>query len=154
VSELSWIGIVIYGLTILALALLAGVTIGPVRPSFKGREYLIKRVSIGILVVSAGYWSGTVPYVGRYYDHSDKLAYPTNIEEVADLGIYLREHHLRIESIERELKEQREESRELQKHYELVLQLAFFAVLYLSSILIFKKGDPPNDHAIRLNLHE
>ncbi len=66
--------------------------------SLKGREDLIKRVLIGILVISAAYWWATVPYAGRYDDSSDELAYPANGEEVADPGKYLREHHLRTGS--------------------------------------------------------
>jgi hypothetical protein len=153
-SELSWIGIGIYGLTLIALALLAAVMTAPLRESLRGHEDLIKRASIGVLVISAGYWWVTVPYSGSYDDFSDKLAYPTKGEEVADPGKYLREYHSRIGSLERDLKEQREESRQLRNHYELVLQLAFFAFLYLSSVLIFKKGDPSSDDPIKLDLHE
>lgn len=109
----------------MAIVLYTNAVTGSLRQSLKGREDLIKRVSIGILVVSVGYWYMTVPYAGRYYDFSDKPAYPTNGEEISDPGKYLREHHLRIESLERQLKEQREESRQLQNHYQVVLQLAF-----------------------------
>jgi hypothetical protein len=126
----------------MALALLAGVKTGPVRQSLKGSEDLIKRVLIGILVISAAYWWATVPYAGRYDESSDELAYPASGEEVADAGKYLREHHLWIGSLERELEEQREEFSQLRNHYELVLSLAFFAAVYFSSILIFKKRDP------------
>ncbi|MEP7147926.1 MAG: hypothetical protein ABI857_03495 [Acidobacteriota bacterium] len=138
-AELGWIGIGIYGLTLIALALLSSVMIGPVRPRLKEHQDLIKRVSVGILVISAGYWWLIVPYERRYYDFSDKLEYRTSGEEVANTGEHLREHLRRIESLERELENQREGSRQLRNHYELVLQLAFFAVLYLSSILIFNK---------------
>jgi len=152
-SELSWIGITIYFLSMGAIVLVAVTAAGRLRPGLEPRRELIKKISIGILAVSAGYWFLTVPYAGRYYDFSEKLPYPGSaVETDSGQQKYLGDHHHRIESLERELKMQREESRQLRVHYELVLQLVSYALLYYASMLIFTKRKGSSD-IVKLDLN-
>jgi hypothetical protein len=154
-SELSWIGITIYFLSLAAIVLSAVVAAGQLRPSLQPRRELIKKISVGILVLCAGYWYLTVPYAGVYYDFSDKLRYPgSTVETDREQGKYLGDHHHRIEALERELKIQREEFRELREHYHLLLQLGLYAFIYYASFLIFskRKNDQSSD-IIKLDLN-
>jgi len=152
-SELSWIGITIYFLSMGAIVLLAVTAVGQLRPSLVPRKELIKKIAIGILAISASYWYITVPYAGRYYDFSNKLPYPDSAV-ATDSGQekYLGDHHHRIESLERELKMQREESRELREHYQLVLQLGMYAIIYYASMLIFTRRKESSD-IVKLDLN-
>lgn len=116
---------------------------------------LIKKIALCVVVASAGFWYVTVPYAGRYYDFDESLKYPQNIEDEADKAKYLRDHHHRIEDLERELKRQRDESLQLREHYAIVLYLGFYAILFYGLMSMFgNKENGSTDDLVRLNLDE
>jgi len=152
-AELSWFGVGIYILTVMAIVLWATIATGRLRERLKPDEQLIKKITIGILVVSGGYWYVTVPYAGNYYDFSDHLSYPENLADESVQSKYLGDHHQRIEKLELELKNQREESRKLRDHYQLILQLAWYGLLYFGCMSIFgTKQIGSSEDIIKLDL--
>jgi hypothetical protein len=152
-SELGWPSIVVYVLSSGAIALWAIASRGKMRESLEVHRDLLKKIALGVIVASAGFWYTTVPYAGQFYDFDDNLEFPQNLDSDADKAKYLRDHHHRIEDLERELKQQREESRQLREHYAVVLYLGFYAILFYGVLSIFgNRKDLPPDDIVRLNL--
>ena len=154
-SEFGWPSIIVYLLSVPAIGLWAIASRGKMRASFETRRELFRKVALCVVMASAGFWFATVPYAGYFYDFSDNLDYPGNLESEADRTKYLHDHHQRIEVLERELKQQREESRLLREHYSTALNLGFYTVLMYGAITVFgRKDDGQPDEFVRSSLEK
>ena len=154
-SELGWIGTFVYVATIAALGLLQAVLIG-IGPGLKRHEAPIKVILFGILAVSAGYWWVTVP-VPTNVSIDSPLENRTNqrkSEALTDLGQNVEEQHQKIQSLERKIEVLREDSSKLHRHYELVLGLAVFGIIFTGAGLLFIKTAPPPTDATQLDTSE
>lgn len=142
-----------YVFSVPAIGLWAIASRGKMRASLEPHRELIKKVTLCVVIVSAGFWFVTVPYAGSFYDFHDEREYPSNVESKTDIAKYLGDRYHRIEVLELELKRQREESRQLREHYAVVLYLGFYAILFYGLISIFgSRRDLSQDDIVRLNL--
>src|SRR5690349_346057 len=102
ISELGWPSIIVYLLSVPAIGLWAIAARGKMRASLEPRRELLRKVALCLVMASAGFWFATVPYAGYFYEFSDNLEYPQDLVSQADTAKYLRDHHHRIETLERE----------------------------------------------------
>lgn len=135
----EWLSHFFSFLTILAIMLLA--MMPAVGQNSKLREFYLKKICWGILIVSVSYFYMTLPFVSSYYNFSGKLDYPTAVKSTEEQEKYLKDHHHRIERLEDELKETKEELRENQNHYKFAVHALFYAILYIGIFQILKKRD-------------
>ena len=152
-SDLTAFGLIFYFLSIIAIVILATLANGQVRPAL--RKYPVRKICWGILAVTAGYWFVGVPYVGKYYDFSTKKEFPQAVTEET-VGEVLRDHHGRIEKLERSLEEARTEASQLRDYLQMLLQLLMYGVIFYASQLIFNQrfgsSAGTSDKSIKLDL--
>ena len=142
-EDLSQLGFVVYFLSMAAVIALATLANRRIRPSL--RKYPVKKICWGVLVLCFGYWYVMMPYVGRYYDFSTKLDRPENVESQADITKYLRNDHDRITRLEEEVKRTNDDLRQVFHHYQLLLQLGWYAILYFGCSQI--AGRPKSEYS-------
>ncbi len=133
-SDLGFWGVTTYFFTIIAIAGL--VTLASVKIQKERKAFYLKKILWGMLIISTIYWYLTVPFVGSYYKFSGNLEFPTNLSPEEETK-YIKDHHTRIENLEEELKETKEELDAIQKHYQMLIQFLFYAILYYGVNQIF-----------------
>jgi Na+/melibiose symporter-like transporter len=138
-SSWTWLSYLINFLTILAVMLLA--MMAGTKPTKKVNAFYLKKVCWIILITGMSYWYITVPSVSRYHEFDKKLEYPTNTQLIEEQGNYIREHQRRIDRVESELKETKDELREIKEHYNWVIKALWFGILYFGINQIIKKRD-------------
>src|SRR5262245_15860972 len=106
-SHLSWFGVVVYFLSIFAASLLIATANSPVRKGL-GR-FPLKKIAWGILLVGVMYLYLSIPFVSHYYGSHQQREFPQNPDTDSAKIEVLRDHQLRIENLESELKETKEE---------------------------------------------
>ncbi len=154
-SELTWIGLVFYLFSVISIGLLATSASGKLSERFEPKKELITKISIIMLIASAGYWYLTVPYASQSYDFSSKFSASTDGRVENDTPQYIQDHHSRIERLEDQFKLHSDESRRLREHYELIVQLLFHAVVFFGLMLTFvKNAGRSGDASIKFNLKE
>lgn len=135
----EWLSHFFSFLTTLAIMMLA--MMPAVGQNSKLREFYLKKICWGILIISVSYFYITVPFFSSYYNVSNKLEYPTAVKSTEENEKYLKDHHFRIERLEDELKETKEELKKIQNHYEFAVHALFYAILYIGIFQIMKKRD-------------
>lgn len=151
-SDLFWFAIV-GGLAILIM--IAG-HITARKKSGEERETYIKRFAWACICLLAGYFFLTVPYTGYFFNFGSKLEMVETIENPEQGNKFLKDHHRRLETLERELTETRDELRELRDHYGRLLQNLMIAVFIVgfSKILTFSKPKPDEESRLNLSDHD
>ena len=135
----TWISFLINFLAIFAVMILS--ILASTEPTKKLNSFYLKKVCWIFLIIGVSYWSITAPYVGSYYEFSTKLGYPAAITSIEEQTKYIQEHHHRIERLEGELKETKEELKEFTQHYEWITKVMFYGVLYFGLFQIIKRKD-------------
>lgn len=138
---MDWLGITIYGLSILSICILAAATLGQLRVGLRPYEAIIKKAAFGVLILCAFYWNLSIPSAG-YIPEPEPLPEIKAIESNADVQKYLETQRDKIIFLERELYKQRELSEQLIKHYKDISFLGLLALIYFGSFLIFGKRNP------------
>lgn len=104
---------IIYGLSLMSIMLLGGLS-GNTKitiDKFKNKTLLVKKICLGIFVLTSMYWIITFPYVSSYYNFNDDSDFSSNISAEKQAN-YITENHKRIVSLERELGETKKELQE------------------------------------------
>jgi hypothetical protein len=135
----EWVSYFFNFLMLLAVMILG--TAAGTESKLKLTEFYVKKICWGLLIIGAIYFYTTVPFVGSYFEFSDKLQPPTTIKSVEEQEKYIKDHHFRVESLERELKETKEELKEIRTHYDRIVQIIFYAILYFGIFQILKKNN-------------
>ena len=120
--HIEWYEWIIYFLSLLSVMLLGGLSGKVSKDKFKGKTELIKKISLAVFIVTSMYWIITFPFVSPYYNFSEKSDYPSEISAEKEAN-YIKEHHRRIESLEREVKETKDELKAVVGRINLFLQL-------------------------------
>jgi hypothetical protein len=145
----------IYGLSLLSIMLLGIMSGGTkLKGKFISKTQLVKKICLAVFVVTSIYWIITFPFVGSYYSFPDKSDYPANVSVEKQFD-YTKENHRRIEILERELQETRDELKAFAGRVNLILQLIMYGLIYFGASRIFssnKKDSEENKDTLRLNL--
>jgi hypothetical protein len=106
----------------------------------KIHTYKFALVSFSIITI---YVFLSIPYVGFFYNFGPNEKFPAELNSNEDITKYVKDHHQRIERLERELEEARAESHLFREHYQKLLFLVMLGVLIYSYSQIFssKKDD-------------
>ena len=97
---------------------------------------IIKKICWGIVIISSAYWTITFPHVGSYYDFSNKSEYPAELNADKEAA-YIKEYHQRIENLERETKETKEELRAVRERLDLILGIIMLGIITYGCNQIF-----------------
>lgn len=148
---MDWFEIVAGFFGMLAVSILATANSGNLR---KGLEHIpVKKICWAILIAVGAYWYITVPYIRSYFDSSNKLEFAIPLTD-SDQSKHIRNHETRIDRLEREVKETKEDLQALQKHYRNVVQVGWFAVLYLGLFLILGRKRDSSDGKFNLDSYK
>lgn len=134
---------VIYGLSLFSIILLGSLSTGnKLRNKFKDKTELVKKICLTVFIATSIYWIITFPYVDSYYSFPDKSDYPASVS-VGKQFDYIEENHRRIESLERELQETKDELKAVAGRINLILQIIMHGLIYFGANWIFssKKKD-------------
>lgn len=123
-SDLSWFLVVV---GVIALLMVIGHLTGRNKEPESRKKHLSKFVWAALCLL-IGYFFVTVPYTGYFYQFGSTLEQPQAIESNESAEKYLKNHHHRITTLERELGETREQLRKLRDHYLRILQLVMLFV--------------------------
>lgn len=146
--KIDWFAMIASFFGILAVAILATANSGNLR---KGLEHVpVKKICWAVLIAVGAYWYMTVPYVSLPLDLLDKSEYARPVTD-SDQSVQIANNHTRIKSLEREVKETREELRGLQQHYKNVVQIGWFALLYLGLFLILGRKRDSSDSKFNID---
>lgn len=145
---------IIYFLSLVSVTLLGSLSGKIAKNKFKGNTELIKKICLGVFMITSMYWIITFPFVSPYFSFAEKTDYPAEIsaEKQSD---YIKEHHGRIENLERELKETKDELKAVTGRINLILQLVMYGLIYFGCTWIFnsnKKDLEENRDNLNLNL--
>lgn len=145
-ADLGFGGITTFLFTIIAIVGLVTLASVEVKPQKEQTARYLKKILWGMLIISASYWYLTIPYVGSYYKFSGNLEYPSNLIAEEETK-YIKDHHTRIENLEEELKETKEELAAIREHYEMIIHFLFYAILYYGVNQIFKSKNKGSNKA-------
>jgi hypothetical protein len=120
----------------MSVVTLIALSSGKARPII--RASYLKKTAWAILVFASIYWTASIPYIHSYYQYSGNLKYPESISAGEETR-YIKDHHSRIEDLERELKEAKEDLRALKEHYWLMFQFIMYGVVFYGCSQIFDK---------------
>lgn len=135
----SWFGLGAQILGTIAVVLLAASASGHLR---KGLETIpVSKIAWVILIVVSAYFVLAVPYVGTIRENAGKFEYSSETADSDGPG-YIRDHHRRIETLEAELKETKDELKSLVAHYRSLVWIAFYSVLYFGLFSAFGRKRP------------
>ena len=143
---------IIYVLSFMSIMLLGSLS-GNTKDKFKNKILLIKKICLGVFVLTLMYWIITFPYVSSYYNFNDDSNFSSTIsaEKQAD---YITENHNRIVSLERELGETKKELKEVSGRLQLFLQFLMYGMIFFASNWIFNsngKASEENRDNLSLN---
>lgn len=144
---------IIYGLSLLSAMLLGSLSVNTTN-KFKNNGLLIKKICLGVFVLTSIYWIITFPYVSSYYNFHGESNFPSNISAEKQTD-YITENHRRIESLERELKETKDELKAVTGRITLFLQFIMYGLIFFSSNWIFssnRKSSEKNQEKLNLDL--
>lgn len=145
---MDWLGYLAYFLGILAVVLLATATTGNLRKDWT--HIPVAKIAWGLLIIVSAYLYITVPYVSSYHSTSKDLNYSKSQID-AEVMVYLKDQNNRIDDLESELFETKEELRELRNNYKMIVHMGWFAILYFGiSFIMRNKNGSPTDGEFRL----
>lgn len=152
---MSWYEFTTYGLSILAITILHVAVSGQLSERLKPHSETIKQIAFAALVLSAFVWYLNIPFPGYIADR-EPFPETSAIGSEADLRRHLEVQRDRINTLERDLYEERKLSESLLKHYENIFFLGFFALMNFGTYFLFVKKDQdpqePPDDMIKLDL--
>lgn len=128
---------VIYGLSLLSVTLLGTLSAVTSTAALSEKKLLlVKKICLAVFILTSIYWIITFPYVSSFYGFPESKELPANIstEEQSD---YILENHRRIESLERELKQTKDDLKAVSGRIELFLNLAMYGLIYFGAAKIF-----------------
>lgn len=128
-SKLEVYELVIYFFTFLSVCLLGSLSFTKVKPEFANRAIFFKKIASVVFLITAIYWILTFPYVGSFYYISDKTEFPNKITAEKQVD-YIVENRRRIESLEKELKETKDDLEAVRERIKMFLELFMFALIY------------------------
>lgn len=149
VEGYEWI---IYFLSLLSVMMLGTLSGTSLKNKFAGKIVLVKKICLGVFIITSIYWIITFPSVSPYFNFADKSDYPAEIS-LENQSKYIKEHHGRIESLERELKETKDELKKVTERIDLILQIIMYALIYFGASWIFssnKKDSEENGDNLNL----
>ena len=146
--------LIIYGLSFISVMLLGGLSGKTLNKNFKNKELLVKKICLGVFIITSMYWIITFPYVGSYYNFNDESDFSSDIstEKQAD---YITENHKRIVNLEKELGRTKKELQEVSERVKLILQLLMYGMIYFGANWIFgsnKNDSEADQNNLSLNL--
>ena len=143
---------IVYG--IMFVILVAGFVFASRKAPEERLFYRLKFVWAALIVL-AGYMFLTVPYVGYFYRFVESPKVPDTIQSNDEARKHLLDHSQRIDRLEQELGESREQMREIRDHYQRILQLLMTAIFAFGFTQILKKNpqNEPDPNGV-LNLKE
>jgi hypothetical protein len=145
---MDWFGLLASFLGMLAVVLLAMATTGNLRKDWA--HIPVAKIAWGLLIIASAYLYITVPYFSSYHPPSKSLSY-SNSQIDAEVVVYLKDQNSRIDDIESELAETKEELQELRNNYKVIVQIGWFAILYFGLFSVFrKKNGNSSDGEFRL----
>lgn len=125
------------------------------KKSGEQRKTYLKRYVWASICLLTGYFFMTVPYTGYFFNFASKLEMSESIENTQQSNKYIKDHHWRLEIVEKELTETREELRMLRDHYQRLLQFLMMVVFIVgfSKILTFDKPSPYEESRLNISDH-
>jgi hypothetical protein len=91
----------------------------------------------------------SIPYTGFFHISSLNKEFPPEISSNEQISGYIKDHHHRIEALERELKESREEQRLLRDHYKNLIYVTMVFVLSFTGSQIFSSTKVKDSEEIK-----
>ncbi len=147
--------LLIYGLSLLSVILLGNFSAKTVKPKLSQNKFLIvKKICLGVFILTSIYWIITFPYAGSYYRFSEEADYPNKVE-VEQQSDYIVKNHRQIESLERELEQTKNELQAVTGRIQLILQLIMYGLIYFGASWIFTSnnrdtGEQPDNSSFDL----
>lgn len=134
----------IYGLSLLSIMLLGTFSfVNSTGNLSQSKLLVVKKICLGIFIITSMYWIITFPSISSYHSFSDKSDYPDKMktEEQSD---YIAKNHRQIENLERELQETRDQMEAFSGRIDLFFQMIMYGLIYFGASWIFtsNKKDP------------
>lgn len=148
----NWVDVAILFVGSAAIGILVTIATGTLRERFKPYRSILSKVAWGILVGVGIHWYATTPFVGNYYDSGEVLDYPTGLGSTVTAE-YLRDHHVRIEKLELELKEHAADHKALTEHYSFAVTFAFYCLMMFGVAKLMENPGPDLENLTKLGIN-
>ena len=96
-------------------------------------KFYLNKIKWGLAVISAFYWMIAVPYIGWTSIYPTKLDIPIEQNQTE----YIRNNQTRIENLERQVEKSNKELRELREHYNFLIQLVMYGIVFYGANKMF-----------------
>ena len=131
----------IWGLSLVSATVFGAFAARNTKSRLTQKKFLmIKKVCLGVFILTSMYWIITFPFAGSYSDDSDKSDYPANInaEEQSD---YINKNHREIEILKRRLERTTNKLESVSERMRLMLQVLMYGLISFGFNRIFTSNE-------------
>jgi len=149
-ADFFWL-MIVFG--VMFVIMLAGVILSRNKDA-EERVIFRRRFVWAAIIVLTGYCFISVPFTGHFYRFRESPKVPETIESTDAAWKHTVENSQRIERLEQQVTEAREEMREVRDHYQRLLQFLMTAIFIYGFSQILKKTQAQPDPQSALNLKD